>query len=103
MGIAGDDATGCDTTLSLGYVYNGAAKDANFRSLGLPPPSAGFDFFQGPKVHGAATDTAIFDGKFVPGYKNLPMTAFRFFINGNATFGDPNLGTQRPEWCAEVV
>ena len=90
LGFAGDDATGCDTTRSLGFVYNGEARDTSFSNIGLPPPSAGFDFFQGPKIPGAVTDTAIFDSKYVAGYKNLPMTAFTFFINGNATFADPN-------------
>ncbi len=101
LGYAGDDATGCDTTRSLGYVYNGEATDANFAALGLPPPAAGFDFFQGPKVPGAPTDTAIFDLNYVPGYKNLPMTAFTFFINGNTTFGDPNLHSNGPGGTAQ--
>jgi len=101
LGSPSDDATGCDTTLSLGYVYNGEANDAFFGNLGLPPPSVGFDFFQGPKVPGAAGDTAIFDGRFVPGYKNLPMTAFTFFINGNTTFGDPNLHSNGPFGTAQ--
>ena len=96
LGFAGDDATGCDTTRSLGFVYNGEAVDANFASIGLPPPSAGFDFFQGPMVTGAATDTAIFNMQKVPGHKNLPMTAFDFFINGNATFDDPQLHSNGP-------
>ena len=97
LGYAGDDATGCDTTRSLGFVYNGEARDASFANLGLPPPSAGFDFFQGPKVPGAAGDSAIFGGKVVHGYKNLPMTAFDFFINGNATYQDPNLHSNGPD------
>jgi hypothetical protein len=101
LGYAGDDATGCDTTRSLGYVYNGEATDANFASLGLPPPSAGFDFFQGPIVPGAPTDTAIFDMNYRPGMKNLPMTAFTFFINGNATFGDPELHSNGPNGTAQ--
>jgi hypothetical protein len=96
LGFAGDDATGCDTTRSLGYVYNGQATDANFASLGEAPPSAGFDFFQGPIVPGAPTDTAIFNMQKVAGRKNLPMTAFTFFINGNTTFGDPNLTSNGP-------
>ena len=96
LGAATDDATGCDTLLSLGYVYNGEPRDANFASANLPPPAAGFDFFQGPKVAGLPADTAIFDLKHVGGYKNLPMTAFGFFINGNPTFGDPNLGSNGP-------
>ena len=76
LGFAGDDAIGCDTTRSLGFVYNGKASDVNFASLNLPPPSAGFDFLQGPKVLGSASRYAIFDSEYLPGYKNLPMTAF---------------------------
>jgi len=96
LGDAGDDATGCDTTLSLGYVYNGQAIDANFANLGVPPPSAGFDFLQGPIVPGAASDTAIFYGKYVPGHKNLPMTAFALIINSDSTYGDPQLYSNGP-------
>lgn len=88
-GNANDDFVGCDTTRSLGYVYNGAAEDVNFQNYGLKPPAVGFDFFQGPMVAGAATDTAIFDLKYRAGYKNLPMTSFNFFINGNDTYADP--------------
>ena len=96
LGAANDDATGCDTLLNLGYVYNGRSTDANFASLASPPPAAGFCFVQGPLVPGTASDTAIFNMKKVAGKKNLPMTAFNFFINGSAPFGDPNLGSAGP-------
>jgi hypothetical protein len=88
-GNSNDDYVGCDTTRSLGYVYNGVATDANFATYGFVPPAAGYDFLQGPMVKGTATDTAIFDFQYRPGFKNLPMTAFNFFINGNATYADP--------------
>ena len=101
LGFAGDDATGCDTLLSLGYVYNGTPRDANYANLSLAPPSGGFDFFQGPMVRGVATDTAIFDMKYVGGYKNLPMTAFTFFINGNTTYTDPELPANGPDGTPE--
>ncbi|MDF1610909.1 T9SS type A sorting domain-containing protein [Stygiobacter electus] len=90
LGDAGDDFVGCDTTLSLGYVYNANASDRTYDPL--PPPSAGFDFFQGPIVAGAAEDVAIFKGKKVSGKKNLPMTAFYFFINGDPVYTDPTQG-----------
>ncbi|MCX7797897.1 MAG: T9SS type A sorting domain-containing protein [Melioribacter sp.] len=89
-GDAGDDFAGCDTTLSLGYCYNANATDAVYNPL--PPPAVGFDFFQGPMVPGEATDRAIFKGKYVEGKKNLPMTAFYFFINGDPVYSDPRLG-----------
>jgi len=90
LGNATDDFVGCDTLRSLGYVYNGVATDAYFASYSLPPPSAGFDFFQGPIVSSNnPSDTAIFDLQYRFGHKNLPMTSFNFFINANATYEDP--------------
>ena len=81
-----DDYVACDTTLNLGYVYNGAATDAFY---GKAVPAGGFCFFQGPVVPGKPTDQAIFNGQIVYGKKNLRMTGFNFFINGNATYIDP--------------
>ncbi|HEX2868940.1 MAG TPA: T9SS type A sorting domain-containing protein [Ignavibacteriales bacterium] len=88
LGDATDDLAGCDTTLSLAFVYNGDNSDGVYQSN---PPACGFDFFQGPVVAGNPTDSAVFNGKRVYGKKNLPMTAFYYFINGNAVYADPNL------------
>ncbi len=89
LGNSTDDYAGCDTTLSLGYIYNANAVDATYGDL--PPPSAGFDFFQGPIVPSPGS-TAIFKGTKISGYKNLPMTAFFYFARGDATVTDPTLG-----------
>ncbi len=89
LGDANDDYTGCDTALSLGYTYNGTTSDAIY---GSPPPAIGYDFFQGPIVQGAATDSGKFLGTYRHGYKNLPMTAFAFYINGSSVYKDPDLG-----------
>ena len=93
LGDANDDFVGCDTIRSLGYVYNGKATDTNFGFYGLVPPALGFCILHGPIVQGAATDTAIFDLNYRPGYKNMPMTSFNFFINGNDTYADPVNGS----------
>lgn len=86
-----DDFAGCDTTLSLGFDYNGSPQDAFYRDrFGLAPPAVGFDFLQGVIVPGRPTDTAIFDFKVKPGYKNLPMTTFSYFAAGSAR-QDPDL------------
>ena len=90
LGNSADDFAGCDTTRSLGYVYNANAVDDTYKPL--PPPASGFDFFQGPLVAGAATDSAIFKGKRVYGKKNLPMTAFYYFARGDASVVDPTQG-----------
>ncbi len=89
LGDAGDDYAGCDTTRSLGYIYNGGAVDATY---GAAVPAGGFDFFQGPIVKASPTDSALFRLKYRKGYKNLPMTAFVFFTQGNAAFQDPAQG-----------
>ncbi len=103
LGDAGDDFVGVDTTLSLQYCYNANAVDAVYSPL--PPPSDGFDFFQGPLVKGVAgedlnkngiddaVDYGIFNGKRVgPGFINLPMTAAYYFANGDPNIGDPPQG-----------
>jgi hypothetical protein len=60
---------GCDTTLSVGYVYNATNADAQY---GATPPCVGYDFFRGPIVPTAT-----------PGvYDTLGMTSFNKYING---------------------
>ena len=91
LGFAGDDYTGCDTVLSLGYTYNGDNDDNGF--YGTTPAADGYDFFQGPVVPAGATDSAKFLGGWRKGFKNLPMTAFTFYINNQAfDYPDPDLG-----------
>jgi len=88
-GDAGDDFAGCDTLLSLGFIYNGDDQDPSY---GTYIPSSGFDFMQGPIIPGQASDQAIFKGKIRKGYKNMPMTAFYLFTQSVANYGDPTLG-----------
>lgn len=90
LGYAGDDFVGCDTTRSLGFVYNGLPVDKNY---GVAVPAGGFEFFQGPRVPAAPTDSAVWRGHRIYGYKNLPMSAFVFFTQGNAKYTDPDLGS----------
>ncbi|NOY76662.1 MAG: hypothetical protein GXO76_02200 [Calditrichaeota bacterium] len=90
LGEYSDDFVGCDTTLSLSFVYNSSTVDVKFRDYGLAPPSAGYDFLQGPIVKSDnPDDQAIFNGKIRKGYKNLPMTAFNYFAAGSA-ISDPD-------------
>jgi hypothetical protein len=88
LGDAGDDYAGCDTTRSLGYIYNGGAVDATY---GTAVPAGGFDFFQGPIVPSPG-DSAIFRLQYRKGFKNLPMTRFVFFSQGFAQYADPAQG-----------
>ena len=90
VGNSTDDFAGSDTLLSLVYAYNGIANDPTYSPL--PPPAVGFDFFQGPIVESPG-DSAIFQGEYIQGFKNLPMTAAFYFTRGDATVTDPVLGS----------
>lgn len=78
LGDAVDDYVGCDTLLNLEYVYNSRTKDNIY---GYTPPSVGFTLLQGPRVNASALDTALYDGKKIPGMKNLPITSFVYVFN----------------------
>lgn len=86
LGDAMDDFVGIDTLLSLGYVYNGYAKDETY---GIPP-AAGYDFFQGPIVPSAG-DEAVYNFGHRQGYRNLKVSTFAFYINGSSVYRDPTL------------
>lgn len=89
LGDAGDDYCGIDTTLSLGFVYNGLAVDGTY---GVPP-AAGYDFFQGPIIPGAAEDEAHYNFGKLQGWRNLQVSSFAYYINSDAVYADPDLGT----------
>jgi hypothetical protein len=89
LGDSGDDFAGCDTNLSMGFVYNSKTLDAEYRKFNIAPPAAGYDFLQGPvKKTGVLTDSAVFDLRYRKGYKNLPMTSFIYFAAGGK-YSDP--------------
>jgi len=88
LGDAGDDFVGCDTTLGLGFCWNDGV-DADYASYSGGTPAVGYDFFQGPIIPSAA-DTAFAFGRDIPGYKNLSMTSFSKYINGDPVYTDPN-------------
>ncbi len=90
LGGASDDFVGCDTLLNLSYAYNGDDEDAQY---GFQVPTVGFKLVQGPIVEGDINDEALFDDKYLMGFKNLPMTsALRLLKNSNSSFDDPDLG-----------
>jgi hypothetical protein len=89
LGNYGDDLTGCDTTLSMMFAYNGFPVDGQYQEFGLAPAAVGYDFFQGPIVESPG-DEAVFGLKRISGYKNLPMTAYGYFGSGTE-WTDPDL------------
>jgi hypothetical protein len=64
LGGASDDYVGCDTDLSVGFVYNATNTDNLY---GAQSPCVGYDFFQGPLDD---------EGN------ELPMVSFNKYING---------------------
>ncbi|MFA7289015.1 MAG: hypothetical protein WC055_09040 [Melioribacteraceae bacterium] len=92
VGDVGDDYVGCDSTLGLGFGYNGYYNDAVY---GENVPAVGFDFVQGPIADGSPSDTAVFKNRLVIGKKNLGMTAFYFMVGGNPVYTDPTQGNYK--------
>jgi len=77
LGDATDDWVGSDTTLSMGYVYNGGPSDAVY---GIPP-AQGYQVVQGPVglPNGRDDDG---DGEVDEQGEQLRMTAATFFCGG---------------------
>jgi hypothetical protein len=76
--VAWDDFVGCDTTLGLGYFVTMPL--ILISSTGSAPPAIGIDFFQGPIIDGASTDTVkLPDGTVYPGKKMLKNDFFYLF------------------------
>ncbi|MBC8376286.1 MAG: T9SS type A sorting domain-containing protein [FCB group bacterium] len=85
LGDASDDYIGCDPALHLGYCYNDFGGDQTY---GAAPPAMGCVLLQGPIVQSPG-DTAWVSGDPVPDYRNLDMTAFSVYINGDTLLSDP--------------
>jgi hypothetical protein len=97
LGYAGDDFVGCDVALGMGYVWNDGV-DSVYDNLSIGTPAAGYDFFQGPMVDCDAGEDCSVGAKMFgtnhPGKKNLSMSSFAFYINGDATYTDPSDETE---------
>lgn len=109
IGSPTDDLVGCDTSLNAGYAYN----NGNDLTYGSNPPSAMIGLLQGPAsfIPGVTFIDANGNGKFdsgetvlenayemngkyrgiktIPGAKNLSMSSFVHYLNGDSTIGDP--------------
>lgn len=87
LGNFGDDFVGSDTTLGLGFVYNGDPLDEGAGGYGAPP-AAGYDFFQGPLVNTDGIDNDG-DGEIDEEDERLQMTRFVYYNNDNSVTGTP--------------
>ena len=92
IGNYSDDLAGCDSVLSLGYIYNGVRNpDFYYQPIHPRPPSVGYALMQGPLVSSPG-DTALFNFKQLANHKNLPMTSFAYLGPGGL-MPDPTLGS----------
>jgi hypothetical protein len=71
-----DDLVGVDTTLDLGYAWNGVTPDPEYAAVGLNTPAFGWDFLNGvAQFTGDPNDSAIVDLKWRKGYKYVVLDA----------------------------
>jgi len=75
VGAAGDDYTGCDSILGIGYAYNATNGDDNY---GVAVPAVGFCLLQGPEVPTLINSADDWHASS----RNLPMTAYTRFLIG---------------------
>jgi hypothetical protein len=81
LGCFNNDYVGCDTSLSLGFAYNGLSTDPDCasRGYGVSVPIIGVDYFEGP-----------FSGRTVNGQpEQLGMSTFLYYSNDFTTTGNP--------------
>jgi len=93
LGDASDDFVGADTTLGLGFVYNGDDNDGGADGYGDRPPALGYDFFQGPLVNDDGIDNDK-DGEIDEDNERIGMTRFVYYNNDSSVLGNPSLDTQ---------
>ena len=87
LGNARDDFVGSDTTLGLGFVYNGDAVD---ESYGVPP-AAGYDFFQGALVPAEGETWTDPDGTTYQDSTRLGLSKYLYWINRlGIPYGSPD-------------
>ena len=89
LGNAADDAAGCDSAVSLGFIYNATNFDLEY---GAAPPATGSKYLQGPLIYtGNLADIVYLPYDTLIGYQEMGMTGFNVFDNVNdACLGDPD-------------
>jgi hypothetical protein len=91
IGNPGNDFSGCDSVLNMGYIYNSNKFDEPYSTIDIiPPPAVGYILLQGP-VTEAQGEQAYFDFKLKMNYINLPMIAFWYKATG-MPYTDPAPG-----------
>ncbi|MCB2205057.1 T9SS type A sorting domain-containing protein [bacterium] len=88
LGAADNDYLGLDLAQNMQYVFNATGSDTAFAG---PPPAFGYIWLQTPleEQSGAVADYGLGTRS---GYRNVPVSAFTYYINSDPTYQDPDLG-----------
>jgi len=92
LGGATDDLVGCDTTLSVGFVYNATNTDEQY---GAQAPCVGYDFLQGPIANGDTLGLASFN-KYPNGGGPQDSTETYNYMQGLLGDGSPVIFNGQP-------
>lgn len=96
VGFAKDDFPGCDTTLRMGYVYNGTGDDVGLNGYANLPPAVGVDILQGATQYtGNSKDSAKINKIWKIGFQNLSLSSFSYFGSQTGIDNDPPIGTSK--------
>ncbi len=94
VGFFRDDYVGCDTTLGLGFCYNGDNQDEGANGYGANPPAVGVDFFQGPVADADDGIDNDKDGEIdEPEGESIIMSKFVYYNNDFSLTGNPEVAT----------
>ncbi len=93
LGNAGDDYVGSDTTLGMGFAYNGDDFDDTSVGYGSQPPAVGYDYFQGPLVNNDGIDNDG-DGEIDEDDERIAMSKFIYYNNDSSPIGNPFTGSE---------
>lgn len=93
LGNAADDFVGSDTTLGMGFVYNGDDFDDGSVGYGSTPPALGYDYFQGPLVNNDGRDNDG-DGEVDENDERIAMSKFVYYDNNSTVQGNPETGAE---------
>ncbi len=78
LGDYKDDYVGCDSSLSMGFVYNNSTIDLDFGGYDLLSPAFGYVLLHGPVVYSPG-DTTLVDFMPVADHRNLSMSSFLYY------------------------
>jgi len=85
LGDANDDLVGCDTTLDMGFTYNGTPNDQDY---GTRPPAVGYAFLQSALIPSPGDSTMV-NGGWIEGYRDLGMTSHYTIFKSTPNWHDP--------------